>query len=340
MLLRLVRKLIVCDIQENEGINRVITLIGQRCPCISKSLLDARVKTKYTLGMHTGGAHAKRWSERREKAQATLELCTSHLHLAKGVMSQTDRWAPVAPAEGLPPVTSSGLAYINPRLRLTPTRTWASAMNILWHRCFPRATVSSCFTIGNLRDCDEGFLLVDKSYFLGHLARCSIHAQIEPRSCFIVTVRVPFEFVTSVDLLTTAYERTHAEAVGGVEETDEGYPEIVDTRPQLMSHSLSWITASSSEVTLMDECVVQLRPLAKSPRTAGTASASHASGSTDAGADLVSAMETVESALEGGRDGKGKADIDAVENCLHEACSKLLAGKERVEEDVLAKLTL
>ena len=86
------------DIQANEGINSLVSRIGDRCKSITQGVLDARVKLKHALNVGCRDTPEK-WSLRRARAQTILEACSSSLADVQTVMQEAGRFAPPPPSQ-------------------------------------------------------------------------------------------------------------------------------------------------------------------------------------------------------------------------------------------------
>ena len=104
--LRALRRLWLCDVRENERINKCLKLLGQRCPNANLDLISARCTLKYMLG--TVGAlqrgldvnvKTRKWSHIAPLAASVADTCLEHWQASQEVMEQEDRWAPA----GTPP---------------------------------------------------------------------------------------------------------------------------------------------------------------------------------------------------------------------------------------------
>ena len=69
-----------CEVETNEGYNRLVKCIADRSPNIKLALLDARANIKKRLGVGSRGASSK-WSTVRSSAALILDESLAHSEL-------------------------------------------------------------------------------------------------------------------------------------------------------------------------------------------------------------------------------------------------------------------
>ncbi len=74
------RMYLPCEVETNEGYNRLVKCIADRAPNIKLSLLDARANIKKRLGVGSRGACSK-WSVVRSSSERILEETLEHYEL-------------------------------------------------------------------------------------------------------------------------------------------------------------------------------------------------------------------------------------------------------------------
>lgn len=91
--MKALRKLWVADVRENERLNKMLKLLGQRAPNCSLDLVSSRVGMKYQLGAAVSGvASSRRWSHMRPVASEVFERVTDNWYEGARVMCEENRF--------------------------------------------------------------------------------------------------------------------------------------------------------------------------------------------------------------------------------------------------------
>ena len=105
------RRLWRSDTRENERINKMIGIQGDRSPNISLELLSSRIALKHYFGAalstHEQNRGRETWSTSRPIAAALLHTCLGNAPGAVGVMENEERWS--APLPWVPPPPAMAL---------------------------------------------------------------------------------------------------------------------------------------------------------------------------------------------------------------------------------------
>ena len=164
-LLRMVRRLWKADVRENERINKMVTLQGERCPNASLELLSARIQLKHFLGQalnnydgdtgagddgngragpnaanaapgvqlsDLGGedrAPVLNWTNQRPAAQSLLRTCVGASHLMRPILCMPERFSPALPPSNLPDKDAVATTL---RTLCTGPRPNASGVSLKW----------------------------------------------------------------------------------------------------------------------------------------------------------------------------------------------------------------
>ena len=128
--LRGLRTIAKADVRENERINKMIKLIGQRSPNCSLDLLSARVGLKHYLGAALGEADRSKFSKMKPVAEALLDTCLTNADTAMSVSEQRLRFEPPILPIGLPDKAEVDKSFkeMDPDARnaATPAIKWAA----------------------------------------------------------------------------------------------------------------------------------------------------------------------------------------------------------------------
>ena len=216
------------DTRENERINKMIGIQGDRSPNISLELLSGRIALKHYLGAalstHEHCRNGK-WSTSRPVAAALLNTCLEHAHGSTAVLENPERWAPPLPAPlddkagmGLggdadsaagvaaaagPEPSRGRLVAVKP----SPGQLWATTYSMLWNRKTKGDPCGLSHCLAFERDgLVEGpvFLRAGKVYSLGWMASA---APITTEGILEgIKVHVPLRFCSSVDMFEAWYD--------------------------------------------------------------------------------------------------------------------------------------
>lgn len=126
--LTLLRLFIKCDVQRNEGFNRVLKLLVERARAILLILLSARGAAKCALGVGSASA-PKRWRDRRERAEQLHEDCLANIDEATRILRQEpERFIPILkpppPEAALPTVLPSEYSKLWPNEEMVSRLSW------------------------------------------------------------------------------------------------------------------------------------------------------------------------------------------------------------------------
>ncbi len=179
---KLFRRCLRCDVQANEGYNRLLKVISTRSPNMTLPLLDARTNVKKLLGVGARGA-CTRWTHVRNKATEVLEAATNFYDSHASVLS-IDRWTTPLPSHGLPEETVVSKVYstISPEARVTASNKWAVCFSLKLHRLFKDIDSRLALFIKDvnspggheLQDGDLVYFTSEKSYSLACTVGCRV----------------------------------------------------------------------------------------------------------------------------------------------------------------------
>ena len=148
-----ISKLWKSDVRENERVNKMISLIQERCPSIGDDLKSSRVSLKYVLGSAVSGNDRVRqkWSRCKPIATAARETCLTGWDSMLEVSSDPKRWTASQAASGLMSSGDMNRLY----MRLKPPLTtgtmryaWAASYNMVLHRELPDENPLSACAFG------------------------------------------------------------------------------------------------------------------------------------------------------------------------------------------------
>jgi hypothetical protein len=166
---------IKCNASDNERVNKMLGIIGDRCPSSGNACKSATVGLKHYLGAALNISEqpqktALTWDRRRPFAKAMLSTCLQHVDSAKEVMSQPGRFksSSVPASVPSPETVAELLPYVDPTFkRNNRALAWAAAFHTLWSR-------------RNRDLCGAGFGCIQHCWIVGGEARlCANHV----RSC-------------------------------------------------------------------------------------------------------------------------------------------------------------
>ncbi len=125
-----IRIMLAGDVQENEGVNSLITRMVERSPHIGLPLLCARVRIKKALGVGSAGA-PKTWASRRPAALKILRAALQHERAGRPILheldDEADRYTTPHPAllPALPKQTSA-----------TNSDKWVAMSALVFHKAY------------------------------------------------------------------------------------------------------------------------------------------------------------------------------------------------------------
>ena len=201
--LTLVRILLKADVHENEGINSLLSRIGDRCRSITLPVLDARVKLKKALGVGCSDV-AERWSCRKAKAKLVHAACMDGVARAIDVIDNEQRWEPAAPSAPLPTMTPSLVSRLFPAEYDAAVQVWASPYCMALHVAQPKPSVAKCFSAGRLRLASAVHFVIDKNRYAATLAVGT--ASQEPDGTFSVHIPTPLQFMPGIHFIARLYD--------------------------------------------------------------------------------------------------------------------------------------
>ena len=200
------------DVRENERINKMITLLSDRCPNSSLELMSSRVCLKHCLGVDAGPKQLK-WSALRPVAAALHQTCLSHWHEIEEVQNEGRFSAPTAP-DSVPgkDVISAEYPKLMPSKHPQHTLAWAACYNLLWYRESKKDKAAgrlSAVTFGKLAEGQAAYVCADKSYSTGRFLMCELKLETG-----MLNVRLPMRFTSSLDLFASWHDHVHGGSAG------------------------------------------------------------------------------------------------------------------------------
>lgn len=125
-ILRTIGQRLQPDVQDVEGINSLLKMMGKRSPNMSAALLSSRVAIKKSIGKTD---RVSRWTQVKGTAGQVIQAATSAASLAQEMVkdSSHERFMAPPPLEDLPTdaSTKKAMARMFPWLRHSDAQVWA-----------------------------------------------------------------------------------------------------------------------------------------------------------------------------------------------------------------------
>jgi len=202
-ILKIMSRILKCDVQENEGVNSLITFITGKARNITLPLLSARVVLKKALGLGTANAN-ERWSKRRDRARTVLQRLVDHIKGTAQVLSEPDRWDIPKKSTDVPSTRGKAMHSVDPRLRNTPDMLWAIPFNLVMHHKIPKPTADKCIIVGEPREGGKAYICADKLYSIGTCAEFILErngTHVDGRPKLEMSAVLPLKFVSTQRVL-------------------------------------------------------------------------------------------------------------------------------------------
>jgi hypothetical protein len=212
---KVMRRHVPCEVETNEGYNRLVKCVSERSPNINLCLLDARVNVKKRINVGSRGA-TTRWSQVRDRATHILNEAVDFGSDLSIVSVDPDRWAVPQPTVDLPNRKLLLSASKDLDLGESPQTTWACLQSLRLHRirkgpCSIDSRIAYFIkpsTSPILNEEDLLMFIADKNYSLASLVVCKVHSSdlgVAPRNLIAKVILDPIMVVS--DSLTLFVEQ-------------------------------------------------------------------------------------------------------------------------------------
>lgn len=201
------------DVQEMEGLNSLVKLIGNRAPNISLELLSSRISLKKRMGIGRRGSDLRYSSIAPQLQDIVMECVQAADKETLKEVGAITRWAPPDKLLALLPTPDEVKKVKETQITQSDQQkmVWAATYNaVIAKACSKSIDCKNCLIIGDIDQLVDGYnvyVAADKVRSTYDLAKWEVQKY---KTRFQVSPVVPFEIASSIQVIAKTFERVHA----------------------------------------------------------------------------------------------------------------------------------